>query len=167
MSNHDQKCEKYRICKVAATLFNLVSPLIFITDFISPLLFILSHHHHHHHLLPPSPFPHTSPILYPHVNPYPISPLIHLCLSRSCLPSLLALHLYLHLHLHPQCCLCHLALGDAVASRGKLEEFKGVDYSFPSSRECEFLEKLLTVSTQNTYSTFLLFSSPPCVVSYT
>ena len=43
-----------------------------------------------------------------------------------------------------QCCLCHLALGDAVALRGKLDEFKSVDYSFPSSRECEFLEKLLT-----------------------
>ena len=38
-------------------------------------------------------------------------------------------------------------MGDGVATRSKLEEFKNVDYSFASSRECTFLEQLLNVRT--------------------
>mmetsp|Transcript_16287 Transcript_16287/g.15611 ORF Transcript_16287/g.15611 Transcript_16287/m.15611 type:complete len:299 (-) Transcript_16287:212-1108(-) len=45
-----------------------------------------------------------------------------------------------------QCCLCYLALGDGVAMRAKLDDFKNLDYSFPPSRECDLLEKLLTAS---------------------
>ena len=59
--------------------------------------------------------------------------------------------LFIFLFLSLKCCLCHLALGDGVASRGKLEEFKNVDYSFASSRECTFLEQLLSVSTLNVF----------------
>ena len=39
-----------------------------------------------------------------------------------------------------------ITVGDGVAMRSKLEDFKGLDFSFPSSRECDFLEKLLVVS---------------------
>jgi len=42
-----------------------------------------------------------------------------------------------------QAALCHLALGDAVAVRSKLASYKNVDYTFGSSRECQFLEKLV------------------------
>lgn len=42
-----------------------------------------------------------------------------------------------------QALLCHLASGDNVASRLKVDEYKSVDYSFGSSRECDFAEKLL------------------------
>lgn len=45
-----------------------------------------------------------------------------------------------------QSLLCHLAGGDAVAVRNKLEAFKTVDYSFGSSRECAFVERLVDVS---------------------
>lgn len=41
--------------------------------------------------------------------------------------------------------LCHLAAGDAVAVELKLTEFKNADYTFGSSRECGFVEKLLEV----------------------
>ena len=42
-----------------------------------------------------------------------------------------------------QCILCHLAQGDTVACNIKIDEFKGIDYSFGPSRECDFLEKLV------------------------
>jgi alpha-soluble NSF attachment protein len=51
-----------------------------------------------------------------------------------------------------QCVMCYLALGDSVAARTKLDDFKVVDFSFPSSRECDLLEKLITVSPQCTCS---------------
>lgn len=41
--------------------------------------------------------------------------------------------------------LCYLALGDQVQVRNKLEEYKNADYSFTSSRECDFITKLLEV----------------------
>ena len=43
-----------------------------------------------------------------------------------------------------QALLCHLARGDNVATRLKVDEFKSADYSFGSSRECEFVESLLS-----------------------
>ena len=43
-----------------------------------------------------------------------------------------------------QALLCHLAQGDNVATRLKVDEFKSADYSFGSSRECEFVESLLS-----------------------
>jgi hypothetical protein len=46
-------------------------------------------------------------------------------------------------------------MGDGVATRSKLEEFKNVDYSFASSRECTFLEQLLNVRTYINTSTTL------------
>jgi alpha-soluble NSF attachment protein len=39
-----------------------------------------------------------------------------------------------------------MAGGDSVAARTKLDEFKNVDYSLPSSRECDLLEKLLVAT---------------------
>jgi alpha-soluble NSF attachment protein len=45
-----------------------------------------------------------------------------------------------------QSLLCYLAAGDTVAVRNKLEAYKTVDYSFGSSRECAFIEKLADVS---------------------
>ncbi len=45
-----------------------------------------------------------------------------------------------------QCVLCFLAAGDAVAASSKLEAFKSVDYNFPASRECQFLQQLIEVS---------------------
>lgn len=42
-----------------------------------------------------------------------------------------------------QCCLCYLAMGDSVATKNKLECFINVDSTFSSSRECDFLDKLL------------------------
>jgi hypothetical protein len=44
-----------------------------------------------------------------------------------------------------QSVLCYLAAGDAVAASNKMEEYKSVDYNFPSSRECQFLEKIVEV----------------------
>lgn len=44
-----------------------------------------------------------------------------------------------------QSLLCHLASGDTVSVRNKLDAYKSVDYSFQSSRECGFIEKLLEV----------------------
>ena len=40
--------------------------------------------------------------------------------------------------------LCHMAAGDNVAYKNKIEDFKGVDYSFPTSRECTFVEQLIS-----------------------
>jgi len=45
--------------------------------------------------------------------------------------------------------LCHLAAGDTVAVRQKTEAFKSVDFSFASSRECDFIEKLVEVNNNN------------------
>jgi len=45
-----------------------------------------------------------------------------------------------------QSVLCHMAAGDNVAATGKLESFKATDYNFPSSRECQFLEKLVAAA---------------------
>jgi alpha-soluble NSF attachment protein len=42
-----------------------------------------------------------------------------------------------------QALLCHLAAGDNVATRLKVDEYKSTDYSFGSSRECDLVEKLL------------------------
>ena len=50
-------------------------------------------------------------------------------------------------------CVHFVLPGDAVAGRSKLDDFKGLDYSFPSSREGEFLEKLLAVSTPQLFRT--------------
>lgn len=44
-----------------------------------------------------------------------------------------------------QSLLCHLAAGDNVAVKSKLEEFKNADFSFPTSRECGLVEKLVQV----------------------
>ena len=44
-----------------------------------------------------------------------------------------------------QALLCHLASGDAVQVGVKLDEFKNADFSFGSSRECGFVEKLWRV----------------------
>lgn len=41
-----------------------------------------------------------------------------------------------------QCVLCHMALGDFVASKAKTDAFKSADFNFPSSRECQFLSQL-------------------------
>jgi alpha-soluble NSF attachment protein len=39
--------------------------------------------------------------------------------------------------------LCYLALGDQIKVRNKIEEYKNIDYSFASSRECDFVTKLI------------------------
>jgi hypothetical protein len=44
-----------------------------------------------------------------------------------------------------QCVLCHMALGDFVASKAKTDAFKSADFNFPSSRECQFLSQLQEV----------------------
>ena len=99
---------------------------------------------------PPSPHPTLllsfSPSLLPSL-PFPLPPFLPPSLHP---PSL-------HPSLPPpfQCCMCHLAMGDGVATRSKLEEFKNVDYSFASSRECTFLEQLLNVRTYIHTSTTL------------
>jgi alpha-soluble NSF attachment protein len=46
-----------------------------------------------------------------------------------------------------QALLCHLALGDQVQVRNKLDEYKNLDYSFGSSREADFITKLIEVKT--------------------
>lgn len=45
--------------------------------------------------------------------------------------------------------LCLLAQGDLVAITNKLEEFKNVDFSFGSSRECQFVEELVSAVSEN------------------
>jgi alpha-soluble NSF attachment protein len=53
-----------------------------------------------------------------------------------------------------QALLCHLALGDQVQVRNKLEEYKNLDYSFGSSREEDFITKLIEVIDRGTAFTF-------------
>ena len=53
-----------------------------------------------------------------------------------------------------QCVLCLLGLGDGVAGRSKLDDFKNADFSFPASRECDFLEKLITAFDGNNIDDF-------------
>jgi len=45
--------------------------------------------------------------------------------------------------------LCFLAKGDLVAITDKLEEFKNVDFSFGTSRECQFVEELVSAVREN------------------
>ncbi len=45
-----------------------------------------------------------------------------------------------------QALLCYLAMGDAVQVNKKITEFKNADYSFASSNECTFIQKLVKVS---------------------
>ena len=42
-----------------------------------------------------------------------------------------------------QCLLCHLAAGDNVQVRNKIESFKNKDHSFANCRECKFIEKIV------------------------
>lgn len=42
------------------------------------------------------------------------------------------------------CLLCHLAAGDNVQVRNKAEYFKNKDHSFATSRECVFIEKIVS-----------------------
>lgn len=42
-----------------------------------------------------------------------------------------------------QCILCHMAANDMVSVSNKLEACKNADFSFASSRECQFIEKLV------------------------
>lgn len=44
-----------------------------------------------------------------------------------------------------QAALCHLAAGDTVAAGNVLNTAKNTDFSFPSSRECAFVEQLMEV----------------------
>ena len=44
-----------------------------------------------------------------------------------------------------QCVICHMAAGDTVAAKAKVDTFKSADHNFPSSRECNLLESLITV----------------------
>lgn len=53
-----------------------------------------------------------------------------------------------------QCVLCHMAAGDSVAARTKIDTFKSADHNFPSSRECQLLESLLEV-----YMTLFFFGA--------
>lgn len=53
-----------------------------------------------------------------------------------------------------QCVLCLLAQGDSVAAQSKLDEFKQADFSFPSARECDFLEKLIAAFDGNNSEDF-------------
>jgi alpha-soluble NSF attachment protein len=43
-----------------------------------------------------------------------------------------------------QALLCTMALGDEVAIEQKLTNFKNSDHTFPNSRECQFVEKLVS-----------------------
>lgn len=45
--------------------------------------------------------------------------------------------------------LCLLAIGDLVQIQNKLEEFKNADFSFGTSRECQFLEQLVEAVSEN------------------
>lgn len=49
------------------------------------------------------------------------------------------------------CLLCHLASGDSVCTREKLEFFSNLDFSFASSREGEFIVKILEVIFENSF----------------
>ena len=60
-----------------------------------------------------------------------------------------------------QALLCLLAQGDNVATRIKVEEYKNSDYSFGSSRECEFVEKLLVAIDSLNADDFAQVSSLP------
>jgi alpha-soluble NSF attachment protein len=42
-----------------------------------------------------------------------------------------------------QALLCFLAGGDSVTAKSKKEEYKNVDHTFATQRECTFVEKLL------------------------
>lgn len=42
-----------------------------------------------------------------------------------------------------QALLCYLALGDEIQVRSKIDEYKNLDYSFGSARECEFIANLV------------------------
>jgi alpha-soluble NSF attachment protein len=44
--------------------------------------------------------------------------------------------------------------GDMVAARQKLDEFKDIDHTLPSSRECGFLEKLIEAMDSNNSEDF-------------
>lgn len=48
-----------------------------------------------------------------------------------------------------QALLCFLAAGDSVTAKGKKEEYKNVDYTFATQRECVFAEKLLVALEAN------------------
>lgn len=48
-----------------------------------------------------------------------------------------------------QCVLCHMAAGDSVAAKSKVETFKSADHNFPVSRECQLLEQLIQVMGTN------------------
>lgn len=52
------------------------------------------------------------------------------------------------------CLLCHFALGDNVQVRVKVEAFKNADFTFGTSRECEFVEKLLQACDGNDTEAF-------------
>lgn len=43
-----------------------------------------------------------------------------------------------------QALMCHLALGDVVAARSKLDSFKSLDYTLDRTREAEFITALIT-----------------------
>jgi alpha-soluble NSF attachment protein len=45
--------------------------------------------------------------------------------------------------------LCHLAIGDVVQIQNKVEEFKNVDFSFGTSRECQFIDQLVEAVAEN------------------
>jgi hypothetical protein len=55
-----------------------------------------------------------------------------------------------------QSVLCFLAAGDVVAASNKMDEYKSVDYNFPSSRECQFLEKIVEVQRNSCAPTQIL-----------
>ena len=65
-----------------------------------------------------------------------------------------------------QSVLCHMAAGDNVAATGKLESFKATDYNFPSSRECQFLEKLVAVGVHGYQITYLICNDTPANVLF-
>ena len=44
-----------------------------------------------------------------------------------------------------QALLCFLAAGDTVTAKSKKEDYKNVDYTFATQRECVFVEKLLAL----------------------
>jgi alpha-soluble NSF attachment protein len=45
--------------------------------------------------------------------------------------------------------LCMLAIGDLVAVTNKLESYKNADFSFGTSRECQFIEQLVSAVSEN------------------
>lgn len=58
--------------------------------------------------------------------------------------------------------LCYLALGDSVQVTNKLNEYKSLDHSFPSSRECGFVEKLVQVG--RIFVFIKKYTSPICTL---